>query len=51
MIMAGASAVEVGAALFGDFKVLENIHEGLLAAAARWNVASLAELIGRARRA
>lgn len=51
MIMAGASAVEVGAALFGDFKVLENVHEGLLAAVERWNVASLAELIGRARRA
>lgn len=51
MIMAGASAVEVGAVLFGDFKVLENVHEGLLAAVERWNVASLAELIGRARRA
>jgi len=49
MIMAGASAVEVGASLFGDFKVLENVHEGLLAAVKRWNAASLAELVGRAR--
>ena len=44
------SAVEVGAALFSDFEVLENVHEGLLAAVERWNVASLGELIGRARR-
>lgn len=51
MIMAGAGAVEVGAALFSDFKVLERIHNGLHAAVTRWNVSSLSELTARARRA
>ncbi len=50
MIMAGASAVEIGAALFSDFAALEKIHSGLADAAARWNAASIAELSGKARR-
>ncbi|MBR1673055.1 MAG: dihydroorotate dehydrogenase [Fretibacterium sp.] len=49
MIMAGASAVEVGAALFSDFGVLKEIHEGLEAAAQRWGVTSLADLRAKAR--
>ena len=51
MIMAGASAVEVGAALFSDFSVLEEIRTGLDAAVRRWGAASLAELRGKARTA
>ncbi len=49
MIMAGASAVEIGAALFSDFKALEKIHSGLLDAVSRWNVNNVAELVGKAR--
>ena len=49
MIMAGASAVEVGAALFSDFSALEKIHSGLLDAVARWNVENVAYLTGKAR--
>ncbi len=49
MIMAGATAVEVGAALFADLGVLKEIREGLEAAVARWGVGSIAELIGKAR--
>ncbi len=49
MIMAGASAVEIGAALFSDFKALEKIHFGLLDVVSRWNVNSITELVGKAR--
>ncbi|MCR5346481.1 MAG: dihydroorotate dehydrogenase [Fretibacterium sp.] len=49
MIMAGASAVEVGAALFSGFDRLEEIHAGLEASVRQWGVESLAELRGRAR--
>ena len=49
MIMAGASAVEVGAALFGGFETLKDIHEGLGSAVARWSVKNIADLIGKAR--
>ena len=49
MIMAGASAVEVGAALFGGFETLKNIHKGLGSAVDRWGVKNIADLIGKAR--
>lgn len=49
MLMAGASAVEVGAALFADFSVLENIHEGIAAEVKRRNLKSVTDLIGCAR--
>lgn len=49
MIMAGASAVEVGASLFADFSVLERIYQGLEEAVSRWNVSSVRDLVGMAR--
>ncbi len=51
MIMAGASAVEVGAALFGGFDALKKIHDGLRDGVERFGVASLSELCGKARKA
>lgn len=49
MIMAGAAAVEVGAALFSDLGVLQKIHDGLAAAVERWGVKNISELRGKAR--
>lgn len=49
MIMAGATAVEVGAALFSDLGVLARIHEGLAAAVASRGVKNISELVGKAR--
>ncbi len=50
MIMAGATAVEVGAALFSDLGVLARIHEGLRAAARGRGVGNIGELVGLARK-
>lgn len=49
MIMAGAAAVEVGAALFSDFSALSAVHQGLLDAVKRWDLDSISELTGKAR--
>ncbi|MGN0838021.1 MAG: dihydroorotate dehydrogenase [Pyramidobacter sp.] len=49
MIMAGAAAVEVGAALFSGFDTLEKIHAGLLNAVRQFKVSSVSELCGKAR--
>ncbi len=50
MIMAGASAVEVGAALFSDFSVLKEIREGLQSAVAARKTNSITDLVGLARK-
>ncbi len=49
MIMAGATAVEVGAALFAGLDVLKDIHEGLAGAVERFGVSNITELRGKAR--
>lgn len=50
MIMAGASAVEIGAAIFSGFKVLKEVRVGLEDAVKKWKVVNIASLVAIAKR-
>jgi len=49
MIAAGASAVQIGSALFSDLEIIDKIHKGLAGFLERKNIESIVDLVGAAK--